>query len=60
MDVINNEQLMIYGLGALSRYGNESTTVELTIVQPTSFHRDGKIRSWDISAENLVNGVSIF
>ena len=54
VDVINNEQLMIYGLGALSRYGNESTTIELTIVQPTSFHRDGKIRSWDISAENLV------
>jgi len=54
VDVEHNEQLMIYALGALSRYGNENTTVELTIVQPTSFHRDGKIRSWDISAENLV------
>lgn len=51
----NNTQLMIYGLGALARYGDENTTMELTIVQPRSFHIDGPIRSWDISATDLVD-----
>lgn len=50
----DNTQLMIYGLGALSRYGNEDTTMELTIVQPRGFHKDGPVRSWDISAVDLV------
>jgi hypothetical protein len=55
VDPKNNTQLMIYGLGALSRYGNEDTTLELTIVQPRSFSPDGPIRSWDISATDLVD-----
>tara|TARA_Y100000114_G_C11709482_1_gene302684 strand:+ start:276 stop:1022 length:747 start_codon:yes stop_codon:yes gene_type:complete len=55
VDPKNNTQLMIYGLGALSRYGNEDTTLELTIVQPRSFSPDGPIRSWDISAADLVD-----
>jgi hypothetical protein len=55
VEVKKNKQLMIYGLGALARYGNESTTLELTIVQPRSFHPDGPIRSWDISATDLVS-----
>jgi hypothetical protein len=50
----DNTQLMIYGLGALSRYGNEDTTMELTIVQPRGFHPDGPVRTWDISAVDLV------
>jgi hypothetical protein len=54
VDVENNPQLMIYGLGALARYGDDKTTMELTIVQPTSYHKDGKIRVWDITADNLV------
>ncbi len=31
---VQNKQLMIYGLGALTRYGNAETIMELTIVQP--------------------------
>ena len=34
VDVENNTQLLIYALGALSRYGNEDTVVTMTIVQP--------------------------
>jgi hypothetical protein len=30
----HNKQAMIYAVGALSRYGNEDTEVEITIVQP--------------------------
>lgn len=55
VDVQDNTQLMIYGLGAASRYANENTTIELTIVQPLGFHKDGPIRSWDISATDLVD-----
>lgn len=55
VDVKNNTQLMIYALGALSRYGNEDTTMEITIVQPRAWHRDGPIRTWDISAVDLVD-----
>ena len=55
VDVKDNPQLMIYGLGALARYGNENTTLELTIIQPRSYHPDGQIRSLDISAEDLTD-----
>ena len=55
VEVEHNEQLMIYGLGACSRYADENTTIELTIVQPLGFHKDGPIRSWDISASDLVD-----
>ena len=55
VDVENNTQLMIYALGALSRYGDENTTMEITIVQPRSWHKDGPVRTWDVSAEDLVD-----
>jgi hypothetical protein len=54
VDVENNTQLLIYALGALSRYGNEDTVVTMTIVQPRSWHKDGAIRSYSMSAANLV------
>ena len=50
----DNPQLRIYALGALSRYGNEDTEVQMTIVQPRGWHKDGHIRSYYISAINLV------
>jgi hypothetical protein len=34
VDVVMNEQLMCYALGCLSRWGNEDTVIEMTIVQP--------------------------
>ena len=57
VDVNFNEQLMTYSLGALTRWGNENTVIEMTIIQPSkkSFHRDGPIRSFDIQAVDLVD-----
>lgn len=57
VDVNFNEQLMTYSLGALARWGDENTVVEMTIIQPSkkSFHRDGPIRSFDIQAVDLVD-----
>ena len=57
VDVNFNEQLMTYSLGALARFGNENTVIEMTIIQPSkkSFHKDGPIRSFDIQAVDLVD-----
>ena len=49
----DNPQMRIYALGALSRYGDDCT-VQFTIVQPRGWHKDGPIRSYSISAINLV------
>jgi hypothetical protein len=49
----DNPQMRIYALGALSRYGDDCT-VQMTIVQPRGWHKDGHIRSYSISAINLV------
>lgn len=51
----NNYQLMIYGLGALSRYGNTDTKIELTIVQPRGVKKEKAVKTWETTAENLVN-----
>ena len=57
VDVVLNEQLMCYSLFALSRYGDENTIIEMTIVQPNkrAWHKDGQIRSFDIQAVDLVD-----
>ena len=55
VDVENNAQLKIYGVGALSRYGSEDTTMQMTIVQPRGWHKDGAIRSTSMSAVNLAD-----
>ena len=55
IDVEHNPQLMIYGLGALHRYTDMNKTIQLTIVQPRGWHKDGPIRSWDITAHNLAS-----
>ena len=59
VNVILNEQLMSYAIACLSRYGNENTVLELTVVQPNkrAFHKDGFIRTWDIQAVDLVDWV---
>lgn len=51
----DSPQLKIYALGALSRYGNAECTVQMTIVQPRGWHKDGIIRSYSTSAANLVD-----
>lgn len=50
----HNKQLSIYGLGALARYGNEETELELTIVQPRAKDNLGAVRSWTVQAQDLV------
>jgi len=57
VDVVMNEQLMCYALGCLTRWGNEDTVIEMTIVQPNkkAWHKDGQIRTWDIQAIDLVD-----
>ena len=54
VEVQRNKQLSIYGLVALSRYGDENTTLDLTVVQPRAKHKDGSIRTWRVSAQDLV------
>ena len=46
---------MIYAIGALSRYGNEDTEVEITIVQPRATWGGGPIKTWTTTAEFLVD-----
>lgn len=51
VEVEHNEQLMYYGLGAA--YGREYNEVELVVVQPRAFHKDGPVRRWRTSIEAL-------
>ena len=57
VDVVMNEQLMTYSLACLTRWGNEDTVIEMTIIQPNkrAFHKDGQIRTWDIQAVDLAD-----
>lgn len=64
VEVEANKQLMQYGLGALINhvYTDEFDDVSvsdyrviLTIVQPRAYHADGPIRSWEISAQELID-----
>lgn len=55
VDVENNPQLMLYGLGALDAYGMlyNPTHVILTVFQPRA---DGDtVKEWEISRDDLVN-----
>jgi|TARA_R100000329_G_scaffold135538_1_gene115907 RecB family exonuclease len=54
VDVKRNKQLMIYGLGALAKYGDEDTTIELSICQPRRSKRT-PVTSYEIPAVNLVD-----
>jgi len=58
VDVIDNSQAKQYGLGTLLKLPKKQqknvTNVILTIVQPRAFHPDGVIRSWEISAKDLL------
>ena len=57
VEVKENPQAMIYGLGGLKLFrdmGLVIDIVELIIVQPRAFHRDGMVRRWKITAANLM------
>lgn len=53
VEVKNNPQLMYYALGALPLFDTVDK-IKLTIVQPRAYHKDGVIRSWVISREELL------
>jgi len=54
VEVLNNPQLMYYGLGALMAEPLDVETVVLTIVQPRCHHRDGAVRSWRVPLADMI------
>lgn len=59
VEVDNNPQAMQYGLGALFKLQSEGEDisdyqVRITIIQPRAMHKDGPIRTWEISAQALL------
>lgn len=65
VDVIDNKQLLYYGLGAvylamgrkkkLSTYlSKKRLELTMTIVQPRAEHKDGPVRSWTIDGPRLL------
>lgn len=52
VDVIDNPQLAIYAAAALD--GHDVQTVEMIIVQPRARHKDGPVRRWTLSAQELL------
>lgn len=58
VEVVENPQLMYYGLGALNELGMPVSSIELTIVQPRCYHKDGPIRSWTTDAVRMLEFVA--
>lgn len=58
VEVFENWQIMDYANGVMTELGidglaDQHLTVNLTIVQPRSYHRDGPIRTWSTQAAML-------
>lgn len=59
VEVVENPQELFYALGALLSYEKEFgfgkiDEIELVVVQPRAFHRDGAVRRWVTSYEELL------
>lgn len=55
VDVERNPQLMYYALGALTgKHNRPVDEIELVIVQPRCLHKDGPIRRWSTTADDLL------
>lgn len=52
VDINKNAQLMTYLLGAIAKWG-ERPAYRITVVQPKYVHRDGMIRTQDISQDDV-------
>lgn len=52
VEVEHNPQFMYYCYGLLEFHPN-LTEFEITVVQPRSFHPDGPVRTWTVSAEEI-------
>lgn len=50
----NNKQLKYYGLGAGYELDYEFEEIELVIVQPRAFHKDGPIRKFTMTKDELL------
>ena len=55
VDVHENSQLLYYGLGALMEIDLPCETVEMIIVQPRAFHKDGPVRRWKINSVDVLD-----
>jgi len=53
VEVKDNKQLMYYGLGAMQQ--GDFKEIELVIYQPRAPHKDGPLRRWTISPNDLTN-----
>lgn len=55
VEVFENFQLIAYAVGVMERLNLDDTKVEveLILVQPRSYHRDGPVRSWVVPAVEL-------
>lgn len=55
VEIKDNSQVKIYGLGALVKWGVPCKKVILEIVQPRCFHPDGPIRSTELDPIDLLD-----
>ena len=65
VDAYRNAQMTVYTAGLLTKLGidglgDQHVRVEMTIVQPRSYHRDGPIRAWSVVASDLRGDFNAF
>lgn len=53
VEVKDNPQLAYYALGIAHQYDYLFDEIELKIIQPRSFHKEGPVRSWVMDVESL-------
>ena len=53
VEVFENWQLLDYALCIIGQEGRKPAWIELIIVQPRQFHRDGPIRRWRLSMDAM-------
>lgn len=56
VDAVGNKQMLIYAIGAMDTLAKSWVfdKVRLTIVQPRASHREGPIRTWEITTVDLM------
>lgn len=53
VEVFENWQLITYAAGLLGDMPDQDIMVDLAIIQPRAFHRDGPVRYWRVTAADL-------
>ena len=55
VDVFENWQVVAYAAGVMDelRLNDDSVILELMVVQPRSYHKDGPVRTWTVAATKL-------